>query len=233
MELVRIFTTCPGCGNLLPYQGRRAATHETCTDPFQYEQDLEDDFVAAVTRGDDELADALAAELDALHDGPPRLGDAALAYANWGWPVFPLQPGTKIPFERSHGFKDATTDRRRIRDWWRRWPTANVGLPTGIYFDVLDVDFHHGAAEIWPTLRDSDAMPDAHGISNTAHHGLHVLLEPAGLGNHANMADRPGLDYRGRGGYIVAPPSVLTGGRCYAWDVKPSPVITRAGSRRP
>lgn len=231
---MRIYTTCGGCGELILYLRRYGNVHALCDDPLEYEARLERDFLAAATRGDDALADELAARLDSLDDnGPPRLPEAAVAYARWGWPVFPLKPGEKVPFEHSHGFKDATADVRKIQEWWRRCPTANIGLPTGLAFDVLDVDFRHGALAVWPDLRDSPDMPAAHGISLTAHYGLHVLLLPAGLGNHTKMAGHPGLDYRGRGGYIVAPPSVLADGKNYTWQVKPSALITGTASREP
>lgn len=223
---MRTYTTCPGCGDVMLYQERRARTHPGCTDPHRYELDLEYQFIAAVEAGDDALADELGAQLDALDDQPPRLFDAALAYADMGWPVFPLRPGTKMPFPGSRGFKDATTDRVRIRQWWGRRPTANIGIPTGVLFDVIDVDFRHGAGPAWNRLRDADAMPDVHGVASTAHNGMHVFVLPAGGGNLAGAGALPGLDYRGRGGYIVAPPSILADGRRYMWDVKPSPLIT-------
>jgi hypothetical protein len=225
---MRTYTTCPGCGDALLYQGRRARTHPGCVDPQRYELDLEDQFIAAVEASDDTLADELGAQLDALDDNPPRLFDAALAYAEMGWPVFPLRPGTKVPFPHTHGFKNATTNRILIRQWWGRWPMANIGLPTGLHFDVLDVDFRHGAGPAWDRLRDAEAMPDVHGIASTAHNGMHLLMLPAGGGNLAGAGSLPGLDYRGRGGYIVAPPSILANGRRYLWDVKPSPLITSA-----
>lgn len=229
---MRTYTTCPGCGEMRLHTGRRARTHARCTDPYQADYDLEDDFLAAAEAGRDNVADALAARLDALDAGPPQFRAAAHAYAAWGWPVFPLIPGTKIPAIR-HGFKNASTDPARIDEWWQRSPTANVGLPTGIRFDVLDVDFRHGGLGGWLALRDSTAMPDAHGVASTAHNGLHILLPPSGLGNHAHIGGQPGLDYRGAGGYIVAAPSVLADGRRYLWDIAPSPLVTRAPAGRP
>src|SRR5690348_5972239 len=47
---------------------------------------------------------------------------AALSYAARGWPVFALQPNSKIPFGGTHGARDATTDEQTIREWWERWP---------------------------------------------------------------------------------------------------------------
>ena len=71
----------------------------------------------------------------------PLLLRAALAYAGRGVPVFPCEPGAKRPLTRN-GHWDATTDRRAIERWWRRQPSANIGLPTGKKSGivVLDVD---------------------------------------------------------------------------------------------
>ncbi|ATL69870.1 bifunctional DNA primase/polymerase [Nocardia terpenica] len=84
--------------------------------------------------GDSAEADRIEALLDRIDSTPPRLGDAALVYASWGWPVFPLRPGGKVPATR-HGFKDATTDTARIRAWWKAMPGANIGLATGAVVD--------------------------------------------------------------------------------------------------
>ena len=64
---------------------------------------------------------------------------AALDYASAGLPVLPLDG--KFPRNRG-GLTQASTDPAVIADWWRRWPTANVGLRTGFEsrLVVLDVD---------------------------------------------------------------------------------------------
>ncbi len=75
----------------------------------------------------------------------PNMKRAAEWYANKGFPVFPLKPGQKEPFT-AHGFKDATTDAAQIQRWWERWPTANIGMPTGAVTEllVLDLDPRNG-----------------------------------------------------------------------------------------
>ena len=86
---------------------------------------------------------------------------AALAYARRGVPVFPCEPDGKRPLTYN-GFWDATADPRRIRDWWSRWPTANVGLPTGERSDllVLDVDSRGGGFESLAVLeRKNGSLP--------------------------------------------------------------------------
>jgi Bifunctional DNA primase/polymerase, N-terminal len=55
----------------------------------------------------------------------------ALRYAAAGWPVFPCQPDGKVPFPRTNGVKDATTDPEVITGWWTRCPAANVAIATG------------------------------------------------------------------------------------------------------
>src|SRR3712207_7566457 len=112
----------------------------------------------AVERSSDSPQGALGPPLDAgAEDRRPGVGDlrrsprllrAALAYARRGIPVFPCEPGGKAPLTYS-GFWDATTDARRIKTWWDRWPHANVGVPTGERSGllILDIDPRAGGPE--------------------------------------------------------------------------------------
>jgi hypothetical protein len=108
----------------------------------------------------------------------------------------------------------ASTRPAEVRGWWRRWPAANVGLATGVRFDVLDVDGPAGQAEL-RALLEVGAVPRRGPLARTGGGGWHVLLAPTGHGNRVGL--RPGLDWRGRGGLIVAPPSVHASGEVYRW----------------
>ena len=146
---------------------------------------------------------------------------AALQYAARGWHVLPLRPAGKQPLTR-HGCQEATADAAAIVAWWRRWPQANVGIacgPSGLV--VIDLDRDKGGLEAWADLRRRYAFDDATVMALTGGGGMHLYYRaPADLpiGNSAGRLG-PGIDVRGSGGYVVAPPSRHPSGRPYTWDV--------------
>lgn len=206
-----IYTSCMDCKGLLMTTFLGQETHPGCT-PSKGEQ-MAREFIDAIQRGDEGAADGLQKLLD--QPPLPKLGASALWYAKQGWPVFPLQANSKVPAIKN-GFYQATTDLQRIKDWWDRHPDCNIGLPTGTKFDVIDVDGPDGIS----SLHDLK-LPDVHGKVSTPR-GLHFYILPTGSGNRAGI--KPGIDYRGEGGYVLAPPSQLDFKR-WVWQVQPSPQI--------
>jgi Bifunctional DNA primase/polymerase, N-terminal len=132
--------------------------------------------------------------------------------------------GSLVP----HGVKDATCNRARILAWWTRHPQANVGLATGHRFDVLDVDGPAGTRAI-RALAAKHGLQSSGPLVHTGGGDWHVYLSPTGLGN-ASPQGLAHVDWRGRGGYVVAPPSRHASGRPYHWvpgrdlEVQPGPV---------
>jgi hypothetical protein len=154
---------------------------------------------------------------------------AAAVYAALGFPVVPMhnaQPGGgcscsdracsdpgKHP--RLRGWRRlATTDPAVVGEWWRRWPNANLAVATGRRFDVLDLDGEQGMEALRAVL---SIAPTEHPgpVARTGGGGCHLLYAPTGLGNRVALL--PGVDWRGRGGLIVAPPSQHTTGQRYTW----------------
>jgi hypothetical protein len=119
--------------------------------------------------------------------------------------------GTLVP----HGVKDATTNRARVLAWWTRHPQANIGLATGHAFDVLDVDGPAGAYAI-RAFAASYGLESSGPLARTGGGGWHYYLHPTGLGN-AHPCDLEHVDWRGWGGYVVAPPSRHASGHPYRW----------------
>jgi hypothetical protein len=112
-----------------------------------------------------------------------------------------------------HGLNDATSDPAQLGRWWRRWPQANIGLVTGERADVLDIDGPAGRAAVRRFTADHDLPLDGPVVRTGS--GWHLYLAPTGSGNRAGLLEQ--VDWRGRGGYVVAPPSRHASGRPYRW----------------
>jgi hypothetical protein len=224
-----IHSTCRDCGEIMTVTDAAVHTHPCCTETQTRLETLVLGMVSCVMSGDDEAAECTQKEIDAIME-VPNLADAAMTYASWGWPVFPLATCTKVPAVPKsiggQGFKDAKTDVDRIGRWWQKHGDHNIGLATGHRFDVVDIDPKHGGVQSFLKLLHDHDLPECHACVVTASGGMHLYVKPTGKGNYASL--RPGIDYRGKGGYVVAPPSTLGApGRAYSWLTDPSPVIKK------
>lgn len=142
--------------------------------------------------------------------------DAAVRYAELGYAVFPCAPGAKTPLT-PRGFLDATTECDQIERWWAVHPTANVAIATAGLV-VVDVDGPHNP---WLTDKPERALEMAAApLSLTPGGGRHFLFRSPADKSYRCQAGRlaPHVDVRAEGGYIVAPPSVLAGGKAYVWS---------------
>lgn len=143
---------------------------------------------------------------------PRELGEAAAAYAAAGIPVFPCAPGQKRPLTE-HGFQDATIDPARIAAGWGRYPDANIGVPTGTMIDVLDVDVHAAGTgyPILRTLQREGLIGGWRQAVRSPSGGLHLYYPTDPEQARGSWSrGRAHVDFRGTGGYIIAPPSTIT-----------------------
>jgi hypothetical protein len=135
---------------------------------------------------------------------------AALWYAGLGLRVFPLSPLSKQPFKGSNGCLGASSNPDVVEGWWANDPTANIGLATGHGIDVFDFDPPDGQAsraKFWDAIFERVEQTQRAKVLTPRRGGMHLWVPSDGSGNRAGVA--PGVDYRGRGGYVLAPPSVL------------------------
>lgn len=129
----------------------------------------------------------------------------ALELAARGWPVLPAEPFGKRPVTR-HGVKDASVDPDRIRAWFRRWPDANLAVACGHPGpQVLDIDDPIAARAIAAELDGYPAVATAR--------GRHIYMG----GTAAGTVALPYGEIRGRGSYVLCPPSIHPSGREYVW----------------
>ena len=154
----------------------------------------------------------------------PDPADAALAYCAAGWSVIPARVTGKRALVQWKPWQATAPDPEQLRIWWRRWPRANVAVITGRVSGVVvvDIDTGHGGLGTL-TAMEADHLLDRSATVETPSGGQHYWFRHPGgrLSNSAKaIRDRygPGVDIRGDGGLVLAPPSVRAAGE-YRWRV--------------
>lgn len=158
--------------------------------------------------------------------------DWALHYVALGYGVFPCEPGEKTPLARwaPNGSKSATHDPDRVKTIWTNQPDANVAIATGDESGLVVIDLDGDAGELaygelllrlgspggslGPEYVDGATVKTPGG-------GWHLYFGTAtDIPNSASKV-APHVDVRGRGGYVLAPPSVHPSGGRYVWRNPP------------
>ncbi|GFK93308.1 hypothetical protein NNJEOMEG_01139 [Fundidesulfovibrio magnetotacticus] len=144
--------------------------------------------------------------------------EAAQWYAENGIPVFPC--GTDKRPRIKGEFHAATADVERVKAWWKKWPDASIGCPTGEGLDafVLDVDQPDGPAALAELESRYGKLP-ATLEQRTGGGGRQLFFRMPAEGDVRNSAGKlgEGLDIRGNGGYVILPPSSHPSGGGYQW----------------
>ena len=150
--------------------------------------------------------------------GPAALRDA-LAYLQIGWSVVPMLPRGKRPLVRWTPFQHRRPEPADVEQWFRRWPDANVGIVTGEVSGLLvvDVDAGHGGPERLAALEREFGEIEPTLECLTGGGGRHLYFRHFGEAVPNRVGFREGLDLRGDGGVVVAPPSIHPNGRPYRW----------------
>ncbi len=168
--------------------------------------------------------------------------DAALFYAlKMGWEVIPVHAPVRDENQEvigctckygstcsrigkhpitPHGVKDCSKDESVIRGWWEQFPGANIGIATGWKSSLLVLDVDEGGMD---TLAERKIALPSTVVCLTGRGAHYYFCMPSGhLGNRENLLGSPqektGLDVRGDGGYVLAPPSLHRSGRLYTWE---------------
>lgn len=172
-----------------------------------------------------------------LPEYPP---DAAIFYAEHGIPIFPChsiradgrcscgnprctKPGKRPYYNREdlrHGHESATSNLEQVRRWWRRWPDAQLAMPTGMRSGVVVVDTdkreapERKAVDGYATLK---RLQDQYGqlvvftsVRTGSGDGEHGYFSCQGPVRSCVLGD--GLELKADGNYVILPPS--TGAEC-------------------
>lgn len=172
---------------------------------------------------------------------------AALGYAERGWAVFPVNwvhrdtgfcscgnPHCKDTGKHPltwNGVKDASLDAEQVREWWQRWPEANIAVACGRASDLIVIDCDRGDTEEEDGEREFLRWCSSFGVPVDAEGGGALLSETGGGGRHyfftwgpdvKNLVGwLPGVDVRSQGGYVLLPPSSHQSGGVYRWLTDP------------
>jgi Bifunctional DNA primase/polymerase, N-terminal/Primase C terminal 1 (PriCT-1) len=161
---------------------------------------------------------------------------AALTYFESGWPVFPVcspagpghcfehPPGKhapdaigKHPLVRWSLFQDQLPTVDNLRDWWRRWPRANIGLATGALSGIALIDLDGFAARQDAERRGLEPGPTVATGRVGGQHRYCAWRSDA----PTVFARNTGIDLRAQGGYALLPPSRHRNGPRYTWLLTP------------
>ncbi len=143
----------------------------------------------------------------------------ALTLASRGLHVFPCKPRDKRP-ALFNGLKAATTDQNKINGWWGANPQFNIGLACGAQSRVfvIDIDGIDAEGELTKLEQQHDALPRS--VESLTARGRHIYFQwPDRPVRNSASKIAPGIDVRGNGGYVLAPPSIHPSGKAYCWSV--------------
>lgn len=162
-----------------------------------------------------------------------ELHRAAVEYARDGYPIFICKPGEKVP-ATPNGFKDATIDEATINGWFKERPDWNIGTePERSGCAVLDIE--HSGLGAWEILQADNGCVRTF-ANSTPRGGKHLWLRGS-LPSRVRLFNGYDIDTRGRGGYVLLPPSVV-GGKSYEtiddFEIAPLPawIAKRANERK-
>ncbi|HEY5686259.1 MAG TPA: bifunctional DNA primase/polymerase [Acidimicrobiia bacterium] len=159
---------------------------------------------------------------------------AAFAYLGLGWSVVPVHtPGDgrcscrepecpspgKHPRVRWQEYAEHAATVEEVRDWWRRWPAANVGVVAGGVSGVvvIDVDPRSGGDATFESIVAEKPGIPVTVETLTGGGGTHLWFSPGSPPIPATTVLGPGVELKAAGSLVVVPPSIHASGRPYEW----------------
>ncbi len=143
----------------------------------------------------------------------------ALDYLRRGWGVVPQLPRAKHPCVRWKPYQDRLPREEELTAWFDRWPQAGLALVLGPVSDVfvLDVDGEAAHRALLDRLGREPDGPKALSGSGKPYR-YHLFFRHPGVPTRARATPwHDQLEFRGKGGVVILPPSLHKSGRRYAW----------------
>jgi hypothetical protein len=134
--------------------------------------------------------------------------DIALDHVARGWHVFPCSPKSKKPLiEGGEKWANASNDEAKIREWWTKWPDANVAVAgNGSGLAVLDVD--HGLADVaaWRAWCERNGIRETYTVRTGRRPEFGAQMYFAGAVPDVGLWQLDGCEgqIKSLGGYVMA-----------------------------
>lgn len=107
-------------------------------------------------------------------------------------------------------FQESRASVEQVRGWFSSMPDAKVAIITGKISGIVVIDV------------DCDKGGSIEGLPRTSRcrtgNGYHFYYKHPGVPVKTCGGIRPGIDIRGDGGYVIAPPSMHKNGKQYTWE---------------
>jgi len=144
---------------------------------------------------------------------------AAADYLRRGFSVVPQLSGAKMPCVKWKEFQQHRVEYDQLCTWYNRWPEAGVavilGPVSGLF--VIDVDGQEAHEALLGELGRTPRTPTARSGSRKPYR-YHLFFKHPDAPTNAKFTPwHPKLEFRGKGGIVIAPPSLHKSGHCYTW----------------
>lgn len=142
------------------------------------------------------------------------VGKAALEYLELGFSVIPLGLDKRPMLSSWRSFQKRVAIPSQVEGWFQQWPDAGVGIVTGWLSRLVVVDLDSEKAVEFVREQNLRFKPPTVKTGKGYHLYYRYPVEKE-IRNSVN--EELGLDIRGNGGYVVAPPSMHPTGYRYRW----------------
>lgn len=128
----------------------------------------------------------------------------AFEYAVRGYSVIPIRKNKLPQIDSWRAYQTEAADEAQIEAWWKKYPSANIGIVTGKISGITVVDIDTKGGKAVPL----DTFPETYTVK-TPTGGFHLYYQyDASIQQTANTFPQfPNVDIRNDGGYVIAPPS--------------------------
>ncbi len=139
--------------------------------------------------------------------------DQARNYLERGFSLIPLGRNKRPVITSWLEFQERRPTKEEVEEWFGNGAANNIGIVTGKISGLTVVDLDTPEAVQFALIHNFPGTPAV-----KSGKGFHAYFQyREGIRNFQKRDDLPGIDLRGDGGYIMAPPSIHENGRIYSW----------------